>query len=71
MKIFNKKEFYLFMCVFMIFNSLAFLASGFYVLEVTDVNIALILGLYFAGMFTSVTFYQFYKQMKDYEKHHF
>jgi hypothetical protein len=71
MKIFNKKEFYLFMGFFMLLNSLLMLASGMYVLEATRINAAMIVGLYFTGMMTSVTFFYYYNQMRKNEKNTF
>jgi hypothetical protein len=71
MKIFNKKEFYLFMGFFMLLNSLLMLASGMYVLEATRINAAMIVGLYFTGMMVSATFFYYYKQMRKDEKRTF
>jgi hypothetical protein len=71
MKLFNKKEFYLFMGFFMLLNSLLMLASGMYVLEATRINAAMIVGLYFTGMMVSATFFYFYKEMKKDEKRTF
>jgi hypothetical protein len=71
MKLFNKKEFYLFMGFFMLLNSLLMLASGMYVLEATRINAAMIVGLYFTGMMVSATFFYYYKQMRKDEKRTF